>query len=467
MSRPALSRHVHRRVPPTALLLALLAALIPSAGSVAAAPMEACSPTPKVASSFCITTDVSVNTTSSAPAKLAFELANTSTETTSPNWLSALTVAIAPTTAGAFGITPSSAMPHGLVVAGSTSCTSPAFTDCVGSGAAKISVSGFAAGHYDGTFGVRRIINVNPPPEGVRAHYAGIIDMCLPYGGNPCQIPLEQQFTISVPEVSGAEPLSFSFPVRFSGTVPGGNYDAAVHTFEMAISGASNQVYNGSEVEPTTMTRVLSTPQTCGAVTGTVTGSTAETVPRVVMTEHSQVITRCPVARFVATPEGFKASFDGSASSAFDPRTVTRWFWDFGDGTTKTTTTPSVTHPYDSDGPHTATLSVRDSAGARSAVVTRTVKGTATTVGVTKSPTAVTVAGGVTPNHSGHEVLVLLDRLVGDAFDNQRNRNVTLDGTSRYATSFGRLPAGTCRIRVVFAGDNDHLGSRAAKEFAC
>jgi PKD repeat protein len=52
-----------------------------------------------------------------------------------------------------------------------------------------------------------------------------------------------------------------------------------------------------------------------------------------------------PVADFTYTPDGLSVSFSGAASS--DPDSgdgITRWAWDFGDGTSAVTTTPATSH---------------------------------------------------------------------------------------------------------------------------
>ena len=444
----------------------VIAMLLPGASGAAAAPVEACNPTPEVATSFCVTSDVAVNASSSAPLRLVFDLANTSPGTTSSTWLSEVTVALAPGTAGPFGVTPSTRMPAGQVIAATPSCTSPAFSDCAGYGTTRIAISGFAAGTYTGTFGLRRITNVNPPAVGMAAEYAGIVDICVPFLGSPCYFELQEDFSVLVPDVPAASPRSLTVPMRFTGVVPGGgSYDAAVHTFHVAISGMSTSVYNGSTEEPTAQTRVLSTPQQCGTVTGTVTARTGESAPRVVEAPHAHSIIRCPVARATIAYDGFTATFDASQSTAATGRTVTRWFWDFGDGTTRATSVSTVKHAYTTFGNHTATLSVRDSAGARSAAISRTVRGTQTTAQITRSPTHVQVAGEVKPAHSG-AVTVALERKVDGTFQVISTKKPALTAGD-YATQFLRPSPGECRLRATFPGDEDHLGSRFIKAFAC
>ena len=71
-----------------------------------------------------------------------------------------------------------------------------------------------------------------------------------------------------------------------------------------------------------------------------------------------------PEAAFSATvaPAGQASSFDASASRDPDG-TVASHHWDFGDGTSQTTTSATTTHTYATPNPYTATLTVTDDAG--------------------------------------------------------------------------------------------------------
>lgn len=94
------------------------------------------------------------------------------------------------------------------------------------------------------------------------------------------------------------------------------------------------------------------------------------TVHRVAYTESNSA----PVASFWQRPEGLTVTLDGSASN--DPDTgdsVTSWHWDFGDGTSQTSTSPRVTHTYPEARTYTATLTVTDTQGAASAPFTKNV----------------------------------------------------------------------------------------------
>ena len=75
-----------------------------------------------------------------------------------------------------------------------------------------------------------------------------------------------------------------------------------------------------------------------------------------------------PVASFSATtaPVGQAAGFDASASSDPDG-TVASYHWDFGDGSSQTTKSPTTTHTYATAGARMVTLTVTDDAGCSTA----------------------------------------------------------------------------------------------------
>ena len=77
---------------------------------------------------------------------------------------------------------------------------------------------------------------------------------------------------------------------------------------------------------------------------------------------------RPPSARITATPTAgsvpLTVTFSGSGSSDPDAGDVISYLWDFGNGTTAETAVPSVKKTYWHDGTYTATLRVRDVAGA-------------------------------------------------------------------------------------------------------
>lgn len=87
---------------------------------------------------------------------------------------------------------------------------------------------------------------------------------------------------------------------------------------------------------------------------------------------HSDAANRPPSAVVTANrtsgPSPLAVDFDGSGSSDPDAGdTLTSYLWDFGDGSaTQTTTAPTTSHTYSTNGPYTASLRVRDNHGALS-----------------------------------------------------------------------------------------------------
>ena len=67
-----------------------------------------------------------------------------------------------------------------------------------------------------------------------------------------------------------------------------------------------------------------------------------------------------PVAAFSTRPDGLDVAFDGSGSYDPDNDEISTYRWSFGDGTSTTTTEPTVTHTYPSAQPYQASLTVVD-----------------------------------------------------------------------------------------------------------
>jgi PKD repeat protein len=84
-----------------------------------------------------------------------------------------------------------------------------------------------------------------------------------------------------------------------------------------------------------------------------------------------------PTANLTASPTSIAAhgtvNFDAAGSTAASGRTVDSYSWNFGDGTSLVTATATTSHPYATAGTYQATLTVTDSAGDTSAVVTVTI----------------------------------------------------------------------------------------------
>jgi PKD repeat protein len=92
-----------------------------------------------------------------------------------------------------------------------------------------------------------------------------------------------------------------------------------------------------------------------------------------------------PAVTFTVSPStavpGQQVNFNASATRPAPGRTIRTYDWDFGDGETKTTTTPQTTHDYQTSGTYIVTLLVTDDAG-------RTAAGTGTVTITTDAPTA-------------------------------------------------------------------------------
>lgn len=74
-----------------------------------------------------------------------------------------------------------------------------------------------------------------------------------------------------------------------------------------------------------------------------------------------------PTARFTYTIAGSALTFDASASTS-PIGTIASYAWDFGDGQTETTTTPTTAHTYCTAGNYTVTLTVTNTGGTSTAV---------------------------------------------------------------------------------------------------
>jgi PKD repeat protein len=71
---------------------------------------------------------------------------------------------------------------------------------------------------------------------------------------------------------------------------------------------------------------------------------------------------QAPTARFTPTVSGATVTFDASASSS-PIGSIATYAWDFGDGQTATTTSPTISHTYSTSGTFTVTLTVTNTAG--------------------------------------------------------------------------------------------------------
>jgi PKD repeat protein len=97
-----------------------------------------------------------------------------------------------------------------------------------------------------------------------------------------------------------------------------------------------------------------------------------------------------PTAAFGADCQDLACTFDASTST--DPENaLTSYAWDFGDGTTQTTTGPSTTRTYTAGGTYTARLTVTDAGG-----LTDTTTTAVTVTGPVPQPSSVAFVGAST-----------------------------------------------------------------------
>lgn len=98
--------------------------------------------------------------------------------------------------------------------------------------------------------------------------------------------------------------------------------------------------------------------------------------PTVVKTQTININTPVPTARLTGPSVvtlGTGATFDASTSSDPNKSSITKYAWNFGDGSSETTTTPSAGHTFAAAGTYTVTLTVTDALELTSAPATLTV----------------------------------------------------------------------------------------------
>jgi len=98
--------------------------------------------------------------------------------------------------------------------------------------------------------------------------------------------------------------------------------------------------------------------------------------PTVTKTQTININTPVPTARLTGPSVvtlGTGATFDASTSSDPNKSAITKYSWNFGDGASETTTTPSAGHTFAAAGTYTVTLTVTDALELTSAPATLTV----------------------------------------------------------------------------------------------
>lgn len=434
-----------------------------------ATPTEACSPTPKLASSFCATLDLALGAPGSsliaaAPFNANVSLSNSSTGFGSDQnrWLQSVTLRIGDAAqASPPSLTRSEQLPNGLLLAGGGSCTAPTYADCAGGGGTLVATVA-CCGSTGGSFGIAKVTNVNPAGAGNYAHLRITIKSCVNALGSCFEAP-DQIQDLVLPEPAGdaAPPTEFILLTRGSFASPAGNVDFSVSQFALHLLGASAQLETGPADRTYT---ILSSPRDCGTFTGTSAFTSGDA--RIVSIPVSTTVTGCPAAGVSHSVDDFEATLEGSGSvSPVAGRSITQYLWEFGDGTSDSTSTPTVTHSY-GPGDHMATLQVVDSAGARSSILAEPVAGSRTSVKAKAKRGKARVKGNVVPARQGERVAVELQRGKKGAFVKVAAKLAKLKAGGNYKVSFKLPKAKKCRVVATF-GSDELVASSATKTFAC
>lgn len=401
---------------------------------------------------------------------VSFQNTSTGDNTSNELWLDRVGLDLLATEGSLPHVTRSDDLPGGLLIAGGGTCTGPAFTDCVaGNGAISFDISCCGGGLNDqtGTFGIQRITNVQPTDFYVS--YAVDLQICLPFGGNPCFYQYAHQMLIDVPEPSEGDPSprTLTLITYVTGSGSGFSFTGSLDSLILHFDGQSNTLSNGLPADK--MYSVIKMPATCGTAQADATFISHPPTEGSITIPDDATVTDCPVASFSSKLDGMKVTLDGSDSTTpVGGRSLKKWKWNFGDGTTQTTTVPKVTHLYkDSSKDFEVDLAVIDSAGAQSDAATETLHGTKTKLEAGRTRTKIKASGNVRPRHKGDKVLVELLRKKDGEFKLVADDKVTLSNRSSYSTSFARPSKGKCRVTAEFLGDNDHLGSHASRSLGC
>ncbi len=357
-----------RRTSLVALVLAAASFAVP--GQASAAPAGTCSPT---AATFCgdfsaaqyLPGTQTPATTAAAPADLSFGLTNTSSGLGSDEslWWKSIQLTLGQDSLHAPVF--STDLPDGLIVAGtraaSTTCT-PAnpynATNCpAGYGSAWVEsptvIIGFPVAPRHVTFGIVNIHAVRSGSDPLR------FDATL-----SIKYPDSTSQTVTVTfggAVSTDGKPGIVLPMTFNtGGVP--NMKGAFDDFHLTWRGTSNETTTGTVAAVTT----ARLPIECGtsALALSATDAAGDTVSKAL----PATITGCPtVGSLTAAPGRIARQVQATAVAASDSREVTKYYWAFDDGSTTQTTSPTVTHDFSWDAPHTVTVVAADSAGALSA----------------------------------------------------------------------------------------------------
>jgi YVTN family beta-propeller protein len=183
----------------------------------------------------------------------------------------------------------------------------------------------------------------------------GTLGTPIPVGANPVNIAITPDGKTAHVASDGTDtvtPISTATntagtPISFPGVDP----------FAVAITPDGSTVYatndNSGTLTPiSTATNTAGTPITVGTNPG----------------DPAIVPDQGPSAAFTATPSGGSVSFNASGSADPDG-SVASYSWSFGDGTSATTSAPTISHTYAPGGSYTATLTVTDNEGCSTTVI--------------------------------------------------------------------------------------------------
>lgn len=430
---------------------------------------------------FCVTYGLAANlagtttaaNAAAAPVDVSASVANTSADqsSTTTHWLDHVVLTLF-NGLGGKAYTPSNQLDNNLIVAGSSStCSAADFSDCTaGQGTFWASVSGAFSGFYPGSFGIQRITNVNPTTvPGADLQWDVAMTFCV--HDTPLPVPCQNEsFTASAASAGSGTvliPTRPATPFSYSGI----SVDASLSTAEIHLKGLSSTLSDGTAASHGQQT-VMHLPTRCGVANaaatlvdrGTGSGGASISVPL------TQTVTGCPTARFAKSEHLLTAHFDGTTSTTpIAGRTIKRWHWSFGDGTSRVTTGPKVAHTYSSSRNRTVRLVVEDSLGALSTARSWLLRGTAMSWSASASRvspgTAVTLSGRLTKWHSSTGLGGRSVRIQRCRVGTNHCTLVKTVTTSRHAGRVGKFsvvvhPTAAGDYRATYFGGGGYLGIR-------
>ncbi len=173
------------------------------------------------------------------------------------------------------------------------------------------------------------------------------------------------------------------------------------------------------------------------------------------------IVIQAPSASFTFTPSSpkvFEAITFNASSSTPNGGSLTRYYWDFGDGNTANETDPITTHSYTPADTYTVTLTVTDSEGL-TATATQTIAAEklSSTVSINVAPSSITrgesatITGSISPERKG--VTVTIQYRLSGAETWIDLGTVTTNDSSQYSYNWTPTAAGTFEIKASWNGD--------------